>query len=306
MKKYLIYAPSLILTVYALYKLEQYEKKAIVQRIYTQLITLLEQGSQTDMSQELMQKIISVYNDKFLSESGPNYLNPFMECVKIHQDVLVIMKKAPNIVSQFFKLAQDDFLRELHMLKTCTIVGKSPSWDRLTATQLIEASYLKFLLFQFARNKDFYDRYLAEAIAKDLFTPAVAMTLYMKVFGISPQRLIEAPKVYVIQSQHILGKILLIAPMGGAISLKTCYTDSASGQISKILFLKNGKNKCVEILNSSEVVFFSAREKFYSWDDKNCIISFHGINEENCEGTASFQFDHKNMRWVDAKSEPAL
>jgi hypothetical protein len=308
MKKYLIYVLLLILTVYALYKYNQHEENAIIQKAYTKLITLLEQGSRAGISPKLMQNIISVYDDELLSDRGPNDCTLFRECLKIHQDVLKIMKKAPGLMP---KWVQDDFCRELHMLKTCTIIGKSPSWDRVTATQLIEALYLKLLLFQFVQNKDFYDKYLAEAIATDFFTPAAAVTLYMKVFGISPQRLIEAPQVYVVRSQNIPGKILLVAPTSDKISLKTCYVDPASGQISKIPFPKDCKRKFVEVLNSGEVAFFLTQDEFYSWDADNCILSLRGENgwlrtKERIAGVASFQFDRKNMRWVsvESKAEP--
>lgn len=91
------------------------------QETYIHLIGLLEQSSRTGISEELTQKIFSVYDEKLLFNSGPNAMNPFMKCVKVHKDLLQIMKNASANVIQNFLYLQGDFLQELRLLKTCDL-----------------------------------------------------------------------------------------------------------------------------------------------------------------------------------------
>ncbi|MDR0581003.1 MAG: hypothetical protein LBG04_02720 [Holosporaceae bacterium] len=117
---------------------------------YIHIIELIETASKKgEMSDELMREIFSVYNEKLLYNSGPNSLNPFMECAKVHQDLLRIIKKTPEKVVRNFRYLQDDFLRELRMLKECKITNGTPS---LTASRMLEGAYLKFLFFHFSQN----------------------------------------------------------------------------------------------------------------------------------------------------------
>jgi hypothetical protein len=147
---------------------------------YLRLIELIGTASKKgEMSDELMLEIFSVYDEKLLYNSGQNSLNPFMECVKVHQDLLRVIKKFPKKVIQNFRYLQDSFLSELQMLKKCKL---KEYHDYLTASRMLENAYLKFLLFHFSQNKDFYDKRVAEAIKNDSFSPAISAALHLKIF----------------------------------------------------------------------------------------------------------------------------
>jgi hypothetical protein len=262
---------------------------------YLRLIELIEMASKNgEMSDELMREIFSVYDEKLLSDSGPNSLNPFMECVKVHQDLLWIIKKAPKEIVQNFRYLQDDFLSELQMLKKCKM---NKYHDCLTASRMLENAYLKFLLFHFSQNKDFYDKRIAEAIKNDSFSPAIAAALHLKIFGISPQRLIEAPKIRFLRKNP--GKILRLWLTGccRTVYMEFLYVDER-GEIHKTFFPQQCKNKCVIADDSSRIAILAAEgSKFFGWNENKSTIEFSTIN-----GITYFKFDLKNMKWIEIEA----
>jgi hypothetical protein len=266
---------------------------------YLRLIELIETASKNgEMSDELMQKIFSVYDEKLLYNSGSNCLNPFMECVKVHQDLLRIMKKSPEKVVQNFRYLQDDFLHELRMLKKCKM---NEYHDCLTVSRMLENAYLKFLLFHFAQNKDFYEKRIADAIKKSSFSTAIAAALQLKMFGISPQRLMEAPKIRFLRKNP--GKILQLWLTGccGTVYMEFLYVDER-GEIHKTSFPQQCKNQCVIADDSSRIAILAAEgSKFFGWNENKSTIEFSTIN-----GIAYFEFDSKNMRWIEVEAGQAL
>jgi hypothetical protein len=279
---------------------DQSNKKS--EKFYLRLIELIETASHNgEMSDELMQKIFSVYDEKLLFNSGPNSLNPFMECVKVHQDLLRIMKKAPEKVVRNFRYLQDDFLHELRRLKECKITNVAH--DCLTASRMLEGAYLKFLLFHFAQNKDFYEKCITDAIRKNSFSTAIAAALQMKIFGISTTRLIEAPKVRFLRRNP--GKILQLWLTGccGTVPMEFLFIDD-HGNIHKTYFPKQCKNRCVIVDESSKIAILSAEgSKFCGWNENKGIIEFSTRcrSENGAGGIVYFKFDPENMRWIEVE-----
>jgi hypothetical protein len=268
---------------------------------YIHIIELIETASKNDeMSDELMREIFFVYDKKLLYDLGPNCLNPFMECVKVHRDLLQIMKKAPKKVVQNFRYRQEDFLNELRMLKECKITNKYS--DCLTASRLLEGAYLKFLLFYFSQNKDYYEKCIADAIKKSSFSPAIAAALHLKMFGTSHQRLIEAPHVRFLRKNS--GKILQLWLTGcqGTVHMEFLYVDE-HGEIHRTSFPKKCENRCVILEESSKIAVLSAEgSKFCGWNENKGIIEFSTRcrRENGTGGIVYFKFDPKNMRWIES------
>jgi hypothetical protein len=273
-------------------------------KFYLRLIELIETASKNaEMSDELMRKIFSVYDEKLLSNSGPNSLNPFMECVKVHQDLLITVKNAPEKVVQNFRYLQDDFLRELSMLKECKIANEHP--DCYTASRMLEGAYLKFLLFHFSQNKDYYEKCIADAIRKNSFSPAIAAALHLKMFGTSHQRLIEAPHVRFLRKNP--GKILQLWLTGccGTVHMEFLYVDERR-EIHKTSFSKQCENECVIVDGSPRIAILAAEgNKFCGWDENKGIIEFSTRcqRENGTGGIVYFKFDPKNMRWIEVEAK---
>jgi hypothetical protein len=277
-----------------------------LQEFYIHIIELIETASKNgEMSDELMREIFSMYDEKLLSNSGPNTQNPFMECVEVHQDLLRIMKKAPEKVVQNFRYLQEDFLRELRILKECKITNGIR--DGLTVSHMLEGSYLKFLLFYFSRNKDFHEKCIASTIQKSSFSPAIAAALHLKMFGTSHQRLIEAPKVRFLRKNP--GKILQLWLTGccGTVYMEFLYVDER-GKIHQTSFPQQCKNQCVipDESSESEIAILSAEgSKFCGWDKDKGIIEFSTRcrSENGTGGIVYFKFDSKNMRWIEVEDK---
>jgi hypothetical protein len=273
-------------------------------KFYLRLIELIEIASKNgEISNELMREIFSVYDEKLLSNSGPNSLNPFMECVKVHQDLLKIIKNTPKKVAQNFRYLQDDFLRELSVLKECKITNWTQ--DSLTASRMLEGAYLKFLLSHFSQNKDYYEKCIANAIRKNSFSPAIAATLQLKMFGTSPQRLIEAPRVTFLRKNP--GKILQLWLTGccGTAHMEFLYVDERR-EIHRISFPKQCENKCVITEGSSEIAVLPAEgSKFCGWNENGGIVEFSTRcpRENGTGGIVYFKFDPKNMRWIEVEAK---
>jgi hypothetical protein len=268
--------------------------------MYVHLIDLLQQDSGTGISEELMQKIFSVYDEKLLHNSGPNALNPFMKCVKVHKDLLRIMKNAHTEVVQNFRYLQKDFLQELSMLKTCSVSDINYN-DSLTACRLLEAAYLKLLLLHIAQCKEFYEKYILESIAKSSFSPAIAMVLYLKTCGISDRTIIEIPEVHVMSTKNAGEKVLLLRSnlCCGTVILGTALIED-DGTIGKIGFSGNCADSPMVEMKTSEFVILKAEDSFFKWNghDKLLLKSDGKIE--------SFWLDRENKRWIRALVEKGI
>jgi hypothetical protein len=278
-----------------------------MEKFYLRLIEMIETASKNnEISDQLMQEIFSVYDEKLLTNSGPNSLNPFMECVKVHQDLLRIMKKFPKNVVENFQCLQNDFLNELQMLKTCKVVNVDR--DCLTASRILEGAYIKFLLFHFSKNKDFYEKCIADAIQKHSFSRAIAAALQLKIFGTSPQRLIEAPKINVLRRNPGPGKILEFWLTGccGTVHMEFLYVDE-HGKIHKTSFPKQCKNKHITEDELSKISILATdvdeSTKFCGWFEKIDILVLTTRYHDNngVGGIVYFKFDPKNMKWIEVE-----
>jgi len=265
---------------------------------YQRLIELIGTASKNgEMSDELMQEIFFVYSGKLLSNSGPNVLNPFMECVKVHQDLLRIIKKAPADVVRDFRDLQNEFLRELQMMKKCKM---NEYRDCITASRMVEGAYLQFLLFHFSRNKDFYDKRIAEAIRNESFSTAISAALHLKVFGTSHQRLIEAREVRFLTKNP--GKILqlLLTECCGSVSMKFSYVDER-GEIHQTFFPQQCQNKCILTDHLPEIVIAAVGDrKFFKWYENKSIAELFTYCQDKMENVY-FKFDAKTMKWTEVK-----
>jgi hypothetical protein len=325
MKKCILFVWLLIVACSSDNSLER-RKNDSVQEMYIHLIELLEKGSETQIPEELMKKIFSVYDEKLLHNSGPNALNPFMKCVKVHKDLLQIMKNAPTEVVQNFQYLQKDFLQELSMLKTCSV--SDINYDSLTACCLLESAYLKFLLLHVTQYRDFYEECILKASLQNSFSPAIAMALYLipiftpkhpnphwsafwlggnryqKIvtkFGItticrtSNRTLIEIPEVHVMSTKKPREKVLLLCSnvCCGTVILGTVLIDD-DGNIGKIGFTGNCASSPMVEMKTSEFVILKAEDSFFRWNghDKLLLKSDGKIE--------SFWLDREDKRWARA------
>jgi hypothetical protein len=305
MKRYLIYIFLLMLTACSSNEHRRYDENADAQKTYVQLINLLEQGSRAEMPEELMQKIFFVYDKKLLFNSGPNEMNPFMKCVKVHKDLLKIMKNTSADAVQNFKYFQNEFLQELRLLKTRNLTDG----EQFSASRLIEAAYIKFLLFHFSQCKDFYDLLILEAIRKNSFSPAVAIALRLEIYGISSLADIEIPDVYILPTKNTSEKVLLMCLIKccGTVIVETVFFDEA-GVATKLGLTGNCfsspmvEEKSIKpAFPSARFVILQAANSFFGWNGRDKLLLKSDIKEVGIE---SFWLDYKQKRWIRAWVHP--
>ncbi|MDR3155779.1 MAG: hypothetical protein LBT90_01595 [Holosporaceae bacterium] len=286
------------------------KKNFFARETHVHLIELLEKGSETQMPEELMQEIFSVYNKKLLYNSLPNKMNLFMKCVKVHKDLLRIMKSAPTEVIrclkypqvdviQNFEYLQNEFLQELHFLKTRNLADG----EQLSAGRLIEAAYIRFLIFHISQCKDFYNLLISEAVDKNSFSPAIAVALHLQTYGVSAVADIEIPDIYVLPTKNHSERVLLLClnKSSGTVIIETvffdeCYIATKIGLTGNCFGSPMLDEKLMSsAFSSARFVVPQAGNSFFRWNGHNKLLL---KSDDKKVGVESFELDYKVKRWI--------